>query len=44
MPKKTLEWMLIKRKVLLQLLNKRKLRNGIKTYLERIFFSTYGQI
>jgi len=29
----------VKRKVLLQLFNKRKLRNGNKTDLERIFFS-----
>jgi len=30
--------------VLLQLFNKRKLRNGTKTYLEQIFFSVYSQI
>jgi len=28
----------VKGKVLLQFFNKRKLRNGIKTYLEQIFF------
>jgi len=31
-------------KVLLQLLNKSKLRNGTKTFLEPIFFSIYIQI
>jgi len=41
--KRTLEWML-KVKVLLQLLKKRKLRNGIKTFLELIFFSIDNQI
>jgi len=35
--KRTLEWML-KVKVLLQLFNKSKLRNGTKTYLEQKFF------
>jgi len=29
----------VKTKVLLQLFNKRKLRNGTKTYLEQNFFS-----
>jgi len=33
-----------KGKVLLQLFNKRKLRNRTKTYLEQIFFSIYSQI
>jgi len=30
--------------VFLQLFNKRKLRNGIRTYLEQNFFSIYSQI
>jgi len=34
----------VKGKVLLQLSNKRKLRNGTKTYLEQNFFSIYSQI
>jgi len=34
----------VKGKVLLQLFNKSNLRNGIKTYLEQIFFSIYSQI
>jgi len=34
----------VKGKVLLQLFNKRKLRNATKTYLEQIFFSIYSQI
>jgi len=34
----------VKGKVLLQLFNKSKLRNGTKTYLEQIFFSIYSQI
>jgi len=33
----------VKGKVLLQLFNKRKLKNGNKTYLEQNFFS-YSQI
>jgi len=31
-------------KVLLQLFNRGKLRNGNKTYLEQNFFSIYSQI
>jgi len=34
----------VKGKVLLQLFNKRKIRNGTKTYLEPNFFSLYSQI
>jgi len=34
----------VKGKVLLQLFNKRKLRNGTKTYLEQRHFSIYSQI
>jgi len=34
----------IKGEVLLQLFNKRKLRNATKTYLEQNFFSLYSQI
>jgi len=35
----------IKGKVLLQLFNKRKLRNGTKTYIkQKLFFSVYSQI
>jgi len=34
----------VKDKVFLQRFNKSKLRNGTKTYLEQIFFSTYCQI
>jgi len=34
----------VKVKVHLQLLNKRKLRNGTKTFLEPEFFSIYSQI
>jgi len=34
----------VKSEVLLQLLNKSKLRNGTKTYLEPNFFSIYSQI
>jgi len=34
----------VKGKVLLQLFNKSKLRNGTKTYLEQKFFSVYSQI
>jgi len=37
LPKRTLEW-LLKVKVLLQLFNKSKLRNGTKAFLERKFF------
>jgi len=37
---RALEWML-KVKVLLQLFNKSKLRNGTKTFLERQFFSIF---
>jgi len=33
-----------KGEVLLQLFNKRKLRNGTKTFLQPEFFSVYGQI
>jgi len=36
--------MYVKGEVLLQLLNKSKLRNGTKTYLEPKFFSIYSQI
>jgi len=36
--------MYVKGKVLLQLFNKSKLRNGTKTFLERKFFSIYSQI
>jgi len=36
-PKRTLEWKL-KVKVLLQLFNKSKLRNGTKTFLQPNFF------
>jgi len=43
LPKKTLELML-KVKVLLQLLNKSKLRDGTKSFLEPKFFSIYSQI
>jgi len=43
LPKKTLEWML-KVKVLLKLLNKTKLRNGTKTFLDGKFFSICSQI
>jgi len=43
LPKRTLEWML-KVKVLLQLLNKSKLRNGTKTFLEPKFLSIFSQI
>jgi len=38
--KRTLEWML-KVKVLLQLFNKSKLRNGIKMFLESKVFSIF---
>jgi len=34
----------VKVEVLLQLFNKSKLRNGIKTFLEPNFFSIYSQI
>jgi len=34
----------VKGEVLLQLFNKRKLRNGTKTYLAQFFFSIYSQI
>jgi len=34
----------VKGKVLLQLLNKRKLRNGTKMFLEPKIFSIYSQI
>jgi len=34
----------VKGKVLLQLLNKSKLRNWTKTFLGLIFFSVYSQI
>jgi len=34
----------VKGEVLLQLLNKSKLRNGTKTYLEQFFFSICNQI
>jgi len=34
----------VKCKVLLQIFNKRKLRNGTKTFLEPKFFSIYSQI
>jgi len=34
----------VKGKVLLQLFNNRKLRNGTKMYLEQKFFSIYRQI
>jgi len=34
----------VKGEVLLQLLNKSKLRNVTKTYLEQIFFFIYSQI
>jgi len=34
----------VKGEVLLQLFNKRKLRNGIKTFLEPKFFSVYCQM
>jgi len=34
----------IKDKFLLQLFNKRKLKNGAKTYLEQNLFSIYSQI
>jgi len=34
----------VKGKVLLQLLNKNKLRNETKMFLEPIFFSIYSQI
>jgi len=34
----------VKGKVLLQLFNKTKLRNGTKTHLKQIFFSIYSQI
>jgi len=34
----------VKGEVLLQLLNKSKLKNGIKTFLEPKFFSIYSQI
>jgi len=34
----------VKGEVLLQLFNKRKLRNGTKTYLEPKFSSIYSQI
>jgi len=34
----------VKDEVLLQLFNKRKLRNGTKTFLKAIFFSIYSQI
>jgi len=34
----------VKGEVLLQLFNKRKLRNGTKTYQEQNFFSVYSQI
>jgi len=34
----------VKGKVLLQLLNKSRLRNGRKTFLEPEFFSIYSQI
>jgi len=34
----------VKGKVLLQLFNKSKLRNGTKTYLEQKMFSIYSQI
>jgi len=34
----------VKSEVLLQLLNKSKLRNGTKTFLEQKFFSIYRQI
>jgi len=34
----------VKGKILLQLFNKRKLRNGTKTYLEQSFFIIYCQI
>jgi len=40
MPKRTFG-MDVKRKILLQLFNKTKLRNGTKTDLERMFFSIY---
>jgi len=33
----------VKGKVLLQIFNKRKLRNGTKTYLKQFFFSIYSQ-
>jgi len=35
---------MLKVKVLLQLFNKRKLRNGTKTFVEPKFFSTYIRI
>jgi len=34
----------VKGKVLLQLFNKRKLRNGTKMCLKQIFYSIYSQI
>jgi len=34
----------VKGKILLQLFNKSKLRNGTKTFLEPTFFSIYSQI
>jgi len=34
----------VKGEVLLQLFNKRKLRNETKTYLKQNFFSIYSQI
>jgi len=43
-PKSTLEWIDVKGKVLLQLFNKSKLRNGTKTFLEPKIFSIYSQI
>jgi len=42
LPKRTLEY--IKGEVLLQLLNKSQLRNGIKMFLEPKFFSICSQI
>jgi len=34
----------VKDEILLQLFNKRKLRNGAKTFLEPKFFSIYSQM
>jgi len=44
LPKKEDFGMVVKGEVLLQLLNKSKLRNGTKTFLEPKFFSIYSQI
>jgi len=44
LPKEYYFGMDVKGKVLLQLFNKSKLRNGTKTFLEPIFFSIYSQI